>query len=135
MVPSGGQDRPVVAAGEDDRGARGEGRLMDAVAYVHATCRHRVEHPPAELVLADDTARGDREAQSRRAAGHDRGRPADGQPDRPDELLHLAEDRLEGRIEDHDVGVEVAQHEQIEGLIIHAAMLPLARGHPDVRTS
>ena len=74
----------------------------------------RVADDPAEEVVADDPAVRDAQPEPRGATGHDRGRATDREPDRPDELLDLAELGHRVVVDDEDVGVDVADDEQVD---------------------
>ena len=83
--------------------------------------RHLVEHEPPERVVADDPAEGDPQLESRRATGEDRRRAADGHHDRADDPLDLAEDGHRVRIGDDDIGVDLADDEDVD--------VAIGRGH------
>ena len=82
--------------------------------HVDAVIGERVADDPAEEVVADDPSVRDPQPEPRGATGHDRGRATDREPDRPDELLDLAELGHRVVVDDEDVGVDVPDDEQVD---------------------
>ena len=85
-----------------------------APAHVDAPLGKRLEHPPAERVVANDPDERHPEPETRGAARGDRRRAADGQSDPVDEPLDLAERRLDVIAGDDDVRVELPGDEEVE---------------------
>ena len=67
------EDRPIRAVAEDDRRPRGPSRGHPAAGGVDTAGRKRLEHEPAERVVADNADHRDPEAEPGGPAGGDRG--------------------------------------------------------------
>ena len=114
MVPGGGEDRPVGAVAEDDGCPGGPAWRHAACRGVDPARRHRLEHEPAERVIADDADHRHAQPEPRGAHGGDDRRAARHQPDRLDESLRLPEDGHRVGVRHDDVRVDLADDEQIE---------------------
>ena len=120
--PRVGEDRAVVRAGEDDGDAGRPGLVDDEPADVHPAALELVAQETTEVVVAHDAAEADAEPEPGRAGRDDRPGTADGQPRPVDEPLGLSERGLDGPRQ-HEVGVRVAEHEEIER-VGHARTIP-----------
>ena len=96
-----------------DRPGRSAGR-HPAGGHVHAPIGKRFEHEPAEPVVADDPDEAHRQPEPSRSARGDRARAADRQPDVLHEPLRLAERGPRVGVRDDDVGVDLADDEQVD---------------------
>jgi hypothetical protein len=116
-----GQHRPVAAAREDHGRPGRLGRIDDARRDVDAPSGHRVEHEPAEGVVADDADERHSQPEARGATREDRRRAADGHRHRAHGPLDLAEPGHRVGIGDHDVGVDLADDEDVDVTVVRIA--------------
>jgi uncharacterized membrane protein len=117
-----GQDRAVVRSSEHHGHARRPVRVHDQPADVDPSVLELVPQEASELVVAHDAAESDAEPEPRRAGGDDRAGATDGQVRPVDEPLGLSERGLDVPRQ-HEVGVRVAEHEEIER-VGHARTIP-----------
>jgi hypothetical protein len=97
------------------------------VLDVDSPTRQRVEHEPAESVVADNAHQGRPQAEPGCTRGSDGRRAARHQPGAVDQPVDLVEDDLEPAGGEDEIGVAIADNEQIE--LAHAGdASPPARG-------
>ena len=112
--PGRRQDRPIAVAGQHDRDAGRGGWVRHDAGGLDADRLERLSAEPAEQVVPDDGAHRDPESESRGAVREDRAGPAERQPRLVHQVLRLAERRNDVAATQHQVGVRIAEHHEVQ---------------------
>jgi hypothetical protein len=120
------EDRAVVRSSEHHGHPGRPGSVEDESTDVHPTAFELVVQEATERVVADDAAEPDAEPEPGGAGRDDRARATDREPRVVDEPLRLTERGLDVAGQ-HEVGVRVAEDEEIER-VVHARTIPEASG-------
>ena len=110
----GGQHRTVVACGQDDRDAGGPLLIDGHPSDVDLARGQLIPHEPPEQIVPHHPHERDAQTEAGGAAGRDRARAADREPRVVHQPLRLAEGRDHVIAAQDEVGVRIAQHQQVE---------------------
>ena len=109
-----GEHGAIVRRREHHRDARGPVRVDGDAAGVDASLVEFLAHERAEQVVAHHAGDRDAHAEPSRTARQDRARASEREARLVDHALGLAERRLDVAAAQHQIGVHVAQHQEVE---------------------